>query len=206
MDTAIESNCEPITVWIRRLELGQAEAAQPLWDHFCKRLMDMANVRLGNKLKRTYDEEDVAVSAFHSLCRAIAVNDRVCLGDRIDLWKLLVVITERKIANRARKESRRRRDMHRTISESALAQSTDIAFGLDHFEGREPSPEFATDFADLCGSLLDSLNDDALRDVARLKLRGLDTREIAHQLDCSRRTVERRLLIIRRKWEQAIQE
>ncbi len=120
MDTASESNCEPITIWIRRLESGQLEAAQPLWDHFCKRLMDMANVRLGNKLKRTYDEEDVAVSAFHSLCRAIAVNDRVRLGDRIDLWKLLVVITERKIANRARKEGRQRRNIHRTLGESAL--------------------------------------------------------------------------------------
>lgn len=206
METASESNCEPITIWIRRLESGEPEAARPLWDHFCKRLMDMANLRLGNKLKRTYDEEDVAVSAFHSLCRAIAVKNRVCLGDRIDLWKLLVVITERKIANRFRKESRQRRSMYRTINESTLAQSTDLAFGLDHFEGREPSPEFATDFADLCGALLDSLQDESLQDVARLKLRGLDTQEIAHQLDCSRRTIARRLLIIRRKWEMAIQE
>ena len=59
-------------------------------------------------MKRTYDEEDVAVAvgAFHSLCRAISVPESIKLGDRIDLWKLLVVIADRKISNRIRDENR----------------------------------------------------------------------------------------------------
>ena len=69
--------------------------------------------------------------------------------------------------------------------------------GFDQLAGREPTPEFAAQFLDLCQTLLDSLPDDTLRDIARLKLRDCDTDEIAAKLGLSRRTVQRKLLIVR---------
>jgi DNA-directed RNA polymerase specialized sigma24 family protein len=44
--------------------------------------------------------------------------------------------------------------------------------------------------------------DDDLQVLALAKLRGYENREIAAQSDCSLRTVERRLHLIRRKWEK----
>lgn len=34
---------EPVTLWMRQLEEGQSEAAQALWNHFCQKLMALAD-------------------------------------------------------------------------------------------------------------------------------------------------------------------
>lgn len=193
---------EPVTLWMRQLEEGQSEAAQPLWNHFCQKLMTLADKRLSPKLRQTYDREDAAVSAFHSLCRVISDRRQTDLGDRVNLWRLLVTITERKIANRVRDEHRDKRNLHRTVSESCLVDSDDRCSGFDKLPGREPSPEFAAEFADLCNSLLESLDDDILCQIAQLTLKNYNPDEIAQKLGVSRRTVERKLLIIRGRWKQ----
>lgn len=193
---------EPVTLWMRQLEAGQSEAAQPLWDHFCQRLMALAEKRLSPKLRRTYDQEDAAVSAFHSLCRAISARKSSDLSDRVNLWKLLVTITERKIANRVRDEGREKRDLRRTVGDSCFINMEGSGTAFDKLPGREPTPEFAAEFADLCGVLLDSLNDLTLRDIAQLKLKNYDNQEIAEKLGISRRTVERKLLIIQSRWQK----
>lgn len=196
----------PVTLWMRQLEEGQSEAAQPLWNHFCQRLMSLAEKRLSPKLRQTYDQEDAAVSAFHSLCRVISDRRQTDLSDRVNLWRLLVTITERKIANRVRDEHRDKRSLHRTISESCLVNSDADGAGFDKVAGREPSPEFAAEFGDLCENLLESLDDDVLRQVAQLTLKNYDPDEIAKKLDVSRRTIERKLLIIRGRWKQKLDE
>lgn len=204
MPTLSETTDEPVTLWMRQLEEGRAEAAQPLWEHFCKKLMALAEKRLSPKLRRTYDQEDAAVSAFHSLCRVITDRRPSNLSDRVNLWRLLVTITERKITNRVRDEQREKRDIRQTISESCLVNASGSGSGFDDLPGREPSPEFAAEFADLCGSLLDSLEDDILRQVAQLILQNYETNEVAQKLGITRRTVERKLLIIRARWQQRI--
>jgi DNA-directed RNA polymerase specialized sigma24 family protein len=53
-------------------------------------------------------------------------------------------------------------------------------------------------------NLLEALDDDGLRRVAAWRMEGFTTDEIAARLDCARRTVARRLELIRRIWgEQA---
>lgn len=193
---------EPVTLWMRQLEEGQSEAAQPLWNHFCQKLMTLADKRLSPKLRQTYDREDAAVSAFHSLCRVISDRRQTNLGDRVNLWRLLVTITERKIANRVRDEHRDKRNLHRTVSESCLVDSEERGSAFDKLPSREPSPEFAAEFADLCNSLLESLDDGILCQIAQLTLKNYNPDEIAKKLGVSRRTVERKLLIIRGRWKQ----
>jgi len=196
MLTGIDPSDEPVTHWMRQLEAGQAEAARPLWEHFCQKLMDLANHKLSPQLRRTYDEDDVAVSAFHSLCRVIADRRASDLNDRVNLWRLLVTIAERKIASRLRDESRAKRNLWRTVGESCFVKLDGSGSVFDQLPSLEPTPEFAAEFADLCGSLLDSLGNDLLCDIARLKLKNYDTDQIAEQLGISRRTVQRKLLII----------
>ena len=188
----------PVTLWIRQLEQGKSAAAQPLWNHFCHRLMDMAERRLSPQLRRTYDQEDAALSAFHSLCRVVS-SRQAELHSRVNLWRLLITITERKISNRVRDERRERRDIRRTVTESCFI-GTGGEHGFDQLEGREPSPEFAAEFGDLCDSLVQRLDNETLRAIALLTLQNLDADAVANQLGLSRRTVERKLLIIRNRW------
>jgi DNA-binding NarL/FixJ family response regulator len=47
------------------------------------------------------------------------------------------------------------------------------------------------------------IGDDALRDIAILRMEGFTVDEIAGRLGSTRRTVERRLHVIRKTWEQS---
>jgi DNA-directed RNA polymerase specialized sigma24 family protein len=49
---------------------------------------------------------------------------------------------------------------------------------------------------------LGRLGSEELRAIALRKLEGYTTEEIAEQLDCARRTVERRLRLIRLQWTE----
>jgi DNA-directed RNA polymerase specialized sigma24 family protein len=71
---------------------------------------------------------------------------------------------------------------------------------VDALTSREPTPEFATQFIEICEVLFDGLPDPMLRQIGWLRLEGYADHEIASQLNCSRRTVQRRLEIIRRRW------
>jgi hypothetical protein len=71
---------------------------------------------LRNADEAVYDEEDAALSAFHSVCAGIAAGRFPDLGSRGNLWRLLVVITARKVAHRQRHDQQQRRDVHRMSS------------------------------------------------------------------------------------------
>lgn len=206
MRTGSEKDDEPVSLWIRQLESGQSEAAQPLWEHFCHRLMQLAGQKLSGRLRRSYDEEDAALSAFHSLCRVISERRQADLSDRGNLWRLLVTITERKVNTRWRHEIRGKRDIRRTVEESCFVSVGGDSAGIASLPDREPTPEFAVEFADLCGAMLDALGDETLKQVAQLRLKNYDPDEIGKTLSLSRRTVERKLLIIRGRWEKLSSE
>jgi DNA-directed RNA polymerase specialized sigma24 family protein len=58
--------------------------------------------------------------------------------------------------------------------------------------------------ADECRRLLDCLGDDELRAIALWKMEGYSNDEIAGKLDCTPRTVGRRLQFIRQIWAAEI--
>jgi DNA-directed RNA polymerase specialized sigma24 family protein len=67
---------------------------------------------------------------------------------------------------------------------------------------REPTPAFAAGVTEQYQQLLARLGDAEFIRVASLKMEGYTNEEIARQLDCTTRTVERRLRIIRGLWEK----
>ena len=85
-----------VTAWIEQLKAGDAAAAAPLWQGYFRRLVGLARQKLGAAPRGVADEEDVALSAFDSFCRAAAQGRFPRLDDRDDLWQLLVMITTRK--------------------------------------------------------------------------------------------------------------
>ena len=123
------------------------------------------------------------------------------LGDRDDLWRLLVTITGRKAFNLRRHETCQKRGSGKTVGTTALAGAgtTDDDF-LAHVVGARLTPESAAVVVDEYRRLFGSLADESLRVVALLKLEGYSNGEIAKSLDCGLHSVERKLDVIRKRW------
>jgi DNA-directed RNA polymerase specialized sigma24 family protein len=86
-----------VTYWIGQLQAGEAAAAQPLFERYFAQLVRLARARLRGRPGRVRDEEDAAIDAFASFCRGAEQGKFSQLKDRNNLWRLLVVITARKV-------------------------------------------------------------------------------------------------------------
>jgi DNA-directed RNA polymerase specialized sigma24 family protein len=194
---------ESVTHWLGLLQSdGDAAAAQRLWERYFHRLVGLARAKLQGHPRRAADEEDVALSAFASFCRAAEAGRFPRLADRHDLWRLLVTLTERKAYNLARDERRQKRGGGGVLGEAGLVRPDDSwPAGLDQFAGREPTPEFAAEVAEECRLLLGRLDNAELQAIAVWKMEGDTIPEIAARLGCALSTVERRLRLIRQIWE-----
>lgn len=188
-----------ITHFFGALQAGDGAAAQKLWERFFPRLHGLARKALSGRPQRAADAEDAVQSAFATFFRRARQGAFGHGLDRDDLWSLLGVIAVRKARKQARREAAAKRGGGRVLDEGALAGTDDQA-GLDALAG---SP--AGDFDLHCEELLGQLEGEE-RTIALLRLLGNKNREIAEQLGCTERKVERKLNLIRRTWEQAFSE
>jgi DNA-directed RNA polymerase specialized sigma24 family protein len=185
-----------VTHWIGLIKGGDPAAAQKLWEGYFHRMVELARHKLQGLPRRAADEEDVALSAFHSFCGGARRGRFPQLRDRNSLWPLLVAITAHKVVDLVRHERRRKRGGPAT---DATGPANPEA-ALDEVIGREPTPDFALQVAEECQRLLARLADDGLRSVALWKMEGYTVEEIAARLGCVPRTVERKLRAIRELW------
>ena len=193
-----------VTLWIDQLKAGEiGEAQECLWNRYFSRLLAVARSKLGANPRRSADEEDVVLSAFSSFFEGARAGRFPELRDRDNLWPLLVRITARKALNQIRDGRAQKRGGGEVRGESVwqAGEGTSIPEGIAQVIGDEPTPQFAAQIAEQCQLLLAPL-DEELRGVARLKLEGYTTQEMAERLQTSPRTVERRLESIRRLWER----
>jgi DNA-directed RNA polymerase specialized sigma24 family protein len=187
-----------VTFWIGQLKAGDPAAAQKLWEGYFQQMVNLARHKLQGLPRRAADEEDVALSAFHSFCGGAQAGRFPQLGDRNSLWPLLVAITAHKAVDLLRHERRRKRGGPPAEGGGPANPEPDLGQVI----GREPTPDFALQVAEECRRLLDRLGDDVLRAVALAKMEGATVAEIAARLGCVPRTVERKLRIIRELWEE----
>ena len=187
-----------VTHWIQEFQRGNPLAAQALWERYFQRLVRLARQKLPGRALRVADEEDVALSAFHSFCRGVEAGRYPQLTDRDDLWRLLVVLTAHKAIHLVRDAQRLKRGGPPLAPRTPDAEQA----ALSQVIGPEPTPEFAAQVAEEFQRLLDWLGDAGLRTVAVWKMEGYTNAEIAAKLDCAPRTVERKLKLIRSLWEQ----
>jgi DNA-directed RNA polymerase specialized sigma24 family protein len=194
-----------VSRWLGDLKDGDLAAAQPLWERYFDRLVRLAGARSRTAQRRPSadaDGEDAALSAFDSFCAGAVRGRFPQLADRDELWRLLVVITARKVQAQARRRRRRKRGGGLVRNESDLPEAGGGpgARDLDRIVGDEPTPAFAAQVAEECRRLLDALGDESLRLVALARMEGYTNDEIAERLGCARRTVARRLDLIRKTW------
>ncbi|MGO9108934.1 MAG: ECF-type sigma factor [Thermoguttaceae bacterium] len=199
-----------VTHWIKALKAGEPLAAQPLWERYFKRLVGVArgHFPILRKAGAIEDEEDAALSAFNSVCLGLVKGRYPELSDRDDLWRLLVLIADRKAINQAERWGRQKRGGGSLVRESDLeaAGKGQDSYGFDELVGPDPTPEFVALMAEECQRLMGLLEHPELQlvEIANWKLEGFTRDEIAGKLGCSLRTVAMRLGLIRKTWEQSL--
>jgi DNA-directed RNA polymerase specialized sigma24 family protein len=156
--------------------------------------------------RRASDEEDIALSAFHSLCKGAAAGQFPKLDDHDDLWRLLVMITLRKARRALRRGRAQKRGGGRVKGESVFMTDnrSETPSGMQEILSEGPTPAFAAEIAEQCEKLLERLGDKQLRSIAVMKMDGFTVAEIAEELSCGHRSVERGLQLIRAKWSAAL--
>lgn len=197
------SHEDSVTVWIAGVKEGDGADIARLWERYFDRLVRLAASRLPTNARRSFDEEDVALSAFHSFCDRAGRGQFPQLDDRDNLWRLLATITVRKAVDTVRRQSRQKRGGGRVLGESALLE------GDGHDDNavvevlsREPSPAAVAGFAEDCTRFFERLNDPTLRQIAQRRLEGHSSVEIAAELKVSTKTVDRKLQLIRAIWSK----
>ena len=188
---------QSVTGWIDQLSEGNEQAAEQLWQHVSERLNRFAFEKLDPKTRRRYDEHDAANSAFHSLCQGLS-DGRIEAEDRDAFWGLLAVITSRKVAAQRRYWNRKKRGGGNVRGESALAELGKA--GINSIVGNQQPPDVLTEVSESCARLLDAIPDETMKEIVLLKFQGLKNGEVAAELNCTRRTIERKLERIRRIW------
>jgi hypothetical protein len=188
-----------ITRWVSDLALRDDDAARHVWDRFFHRLVALAKQQLQRRSWGGVDEEDVALSALDSFIARRGDGAYPQLGSRDDVWKLLAVITRRKALNVMRQEMAMRRGGGQQVRQD---------FDLLTAFRTEPTPDQAAEVLDEARRLLDVVlanREPNLRIIALGKLQGEDNIVLAKQLTVSRRTIERKLEMIRLLWEQDLE-
>ena len=197
-----------VTRWIKGLKSGDQESARQLWEQYFQKLIRLVELKLPAKAKRAFDGEDVALSALNSLFRGAAEERFPDLNDRGNLWAILTVVATRKAHTYVEAHSRQKRGGGKVRGHSVFLSDQDNmeSAGFDGLPGDEPTPELVLRAREECDQLLDRLGDDVLKQIAILKMQGYLVVEIAQRLGCTKRSVQRRLEIIRKTWRESLRQ
>ena len=185
---------------LRSDDAGERDlAARLIWRRYFRDLLELARNNLNRRIRRREDEEDVLQSMYKSFCLR-QQRGEFDLAGRDALWKLLVTITLRKARNAAKKQMRDKRDIAREQTIADRDESESAHWALEQMDAAGPSPAEAAVLNEALERRLQALADPELRQIALWRLEGYTNREIADRLDCTERSIERRLERIRSKW------
>jgi DNA-directed RNA polymerase specialized sigma24 family protein len=176
-------------------------AARLVWGRYFQELLSLARNHLSARIRSREDEEDVLQSMYKSFCLRQRRGD-FDLTNRDQLWDLLVQITLRKARNTATRHLQGKRDVRREDAPAAgRADEGRKPTILDRIDSDGPTPAEAALMNEALERRFQMLKDPDLRRIALWKLEGYTNAEIAAQLRCTVRTVERKLERIRAYWE-----
>jgi DNA-directed RNA polymerase specialized sigma24 family protein len=166
------------------------------WQVYFDRLVGLARKKLRALPPQVLkNEEDIACSAIKSFCRGLERNGlKFSEQEDFDLWPLLATIAARKCADLVVYLTAKKRD-------PAMLAPAEI----DEITCDEPGPASAAQQEESRQHLLNVLKDQRLRQIAEWKMEGYTNAEISEKLDCSKKTVEREIKLIKLQWEQHVQ-
>jgi DNA-directed RNA polymerase specialized sigma24 family protein len=179
---------------------GDQAAATALWERFVPRLLGLARRTLASHPRLNGYADDVVQSVFASFF-AQAQAGQFVLDHRDDLWNLLGVMTVRKARQAIRREMAAKRGSEQVLNEAGPSSHAGSPPALEAVPTAQLGPEFDLIAEEMLANLPDEL-----RTVAVLRLMGHTNHQIANQLDWTLRKVERKLQLIRLRWEKEFSE
>ena len=198
------SKSKQVSHWIDLVKQGDSLAANQIWQHYFDRLVRSVRHKLLGQNRAVSDEEDIVLSVFDSFYVAVEKGRFPDLSDRYDLWRLLLRMSARKIVDKRRHDGRQRRGGNVKIH-SLDPGKNDDDYVIEAI-GNEPTPEMILMMQESIEQFFSHLGVGHLRDLAGDKLEGYTNAELAKRFDCSERTIERRLHLIREKCQQELVE
>ena len=192
-----------VSEWISGAKTGDDEAIRLLWERYAPHLRRLARRRLGGAPIAIADEEDVALSVFKSLCRGARAGRFGTVGNRQELWWLLLAITRKKAVSQLRREAAQKRGGLLWFR-SRRADDQHGRIPIEELISSEPTPDLLVMIDEQRQRLLSLLHNDSLRRIAMWRIEGFSIVEIADRLKIAKRTVERKLHIIRESWAREL--
>ena len=185
-----------ITIWLERMDAQPEESRHAIWEAFYKRVIPYVRKRLDTLPKRVADEEDIASAAMNSLFKILDAKKYPNLSDGSALWGMLLKIAARKVSRFKSQQSAQRRGGGQVRGESVFVQP-----GVNIGDvPSEPSPAFCEALIDELLERVRQIGDERGELIVVRKLEGFSNREISEELQCTERTVERKLEKIRNSW------
>jgi RNA polymerase sigma-70 factor (ECF subfamily) len=178
----------------RRLQAGDADAAQLLFSCYAQRLAHLAEQHLSRKLAARLDGEDVVQSVFRTFFRRSASGE-FTIDSSAELWGLLVKITLLKVRAKARQHQAGMRDV------GAEAEGGEA--WLLAAQAQEPGPEEAAALLDQIEALVRGLPA-VYAQILQMRLHGWQAKEIAVELRLSRQTVYRVLALLQERLDDSV--
>lgn len=201
MTDGLSISDDSLTLWVRRLRGGDQAAAERLWRVYFERMVLLARRKLKGASASVRNEEDVALSAFKSFCLGMREGRFSDNQGTINLWPLLVSLTINKSVDHLRYQNRLKRG---GLPDAVSNRKFQPLLAIDDLLSTEPSAESVAMASETMDRLLDRLDqtgDPDLKSIALASIEGESVTEIANDLKCSARTVQRKLKTIRAVWE-----
>ncbi len=195
-----------ISLLLSQLRAGDEPVLFELHQRCWPWLVKMARQRLGGQPLRWTDEEDVAQVAFFGFVTSVREGRVPQMESRHQLFALLTHIVACKAATQIERHLAEKRGGGQVGGESVLDalvanRSTSTVGGIQSAASGNRTPDEEAALADCYQFYIGALPD-ALRPFAELHVAGATNSEIAVKLGCVGRTVERKLALIRARWQE----
>jgi RNA polymerase sigma-70 factor (ECF subfamily) len=184
-----------------RLEAGDPEAAQQVFDTYAHRLIGLARAKLEGTIRKKEDPEDVVQSALASFFLRQATRPFALLTEQ-HLWAVLTCITLRKCGHRVEHYLAQKRDVNLEVSPPVSSPDDSAASYLAL--ARDPSPSEAAVLSDTVGELLRGLDEREQR-IVRMFLEGYTKQEISDKIKRSEYMVGKVIDRVRDRWSRLCQ-
>lgn len=191
-----------VSQWVERIRVGDAIAAQHLWNRYFQRLVKLAEKRIRSWPQHVLGAEDIAASVFESIWRGAQEGRLDRVENRDELWWMLLALTHRKTVDHIRKAKAQKRG-GKAVTASFEEEG---AAGIEMILSREPTPEDLLAMEEESSRLLGLLRDDNLRQIAVRRIEGYSYEEIAERLGISKATVTRKLRLVRETWQKELEK
>ncbi|QDT21807.1 RNA polymerase sigma factor [Gimesia chilikensis] len=168
-----------------------------LWDRFHQVLKDYVERRISPQLQPHVGASDILQSAFLSLWRRLEDSSKPPLTDQDDLWGFLMTIARRKLARRWRQIQTQKRGAGNVITATDYTSSTSGA-AFEEIFYEEVNQQLKLELEEASDRL-----DVECQTIISMKLTGMTNAEIANELKCSIRRIERKNNLIRKAFTDA---